>query len=762
VPRALLILDNIDDARLLHPPHTDLLSGRPWLHVLATTRLGPQQLSPDDVRHRLLAVDELPADDALRLIESYQPQGRFANDDERTAAREIVTLLQGFTLAVEVVAVHLAERGGRLTCAALRDRLKAEGLTGLENIAGKTTRGIPHVERLVTVTLAPTLAALSEPESMVLTLAALLPADHIPLPWLRDVAGSAFPDLAQDAEPGHDDPWLTLVNHVISLRLLQVVELAPDGQTPRLCGIHRLVQEVVTQTWPDDLAYGEQAMLDHIKTRATFLRDSWSQVEHRWELVPLTACADHWLARDGDAGPWIANHLADPLEQLGKFSAAERLSRSAVERMQPGDPGYAACLNDLAKVLMATNRLAEAETLFRRALTNWEKAFSPNHPDIAAACNNLAVLLYSTNRLTEAETLYRRALAIIEKSRGPRHPDVASQLNNLAYLLMETNRPAEAEPLFRRALAIEEASYGPDHPTVATGLNNLALLLQHTNRLSEAESLCRRALAIDKASLGADHPSVAVRLNNLATLLEKTNRPAEAEPLFRRALAIDEASFGPDHPNVARESNNLANLLKAASRLTEAEPLFRRALAIWEKSLGTDHPLVADALNNLAGLLYATDRITDAEEHYRRALAIAEASYGRDHPSVATTLNNLAALLMHTNRLTEAETLYRRALAIGEASLGPNHPAVAARLNNLSLLLRATNRLTEAESLSRRQVKILLRFAQANGHEHPQFRLALNNYAGLLVEMGRTPEQISAQLDKIGRRFGVTFGVLRE
>ncbi len=73
-----------------------------------------------------------------------------------------MTLLQGFTLAVEVVAVHLAERGGHLTCAALRDRLEAEGLTGLEDIAERTTRGIPHVERLLTVTLAPTLATLAE------------------------------------------------------------------------------------------------------------------------------------------------------------------------------------------------------------------------------------------------------------------------------------------------------------------------------------------------------------------------------------------------------------------------------------------------------------------------------------------------------------------------------------------------------------------------------------------------------------------------
>ncbi|HKI18012.1 MAG TPA: tetratricopeptide repeat protein, partial [Isosphaeraceae bacterium] len=305
-PRALLILDNIDDARLLQPPHTDLLSGRAWLHVLATTRLGPKELSPDDVRHRLQPVVELPADDAFRLIESYQPHGRFAGEDEWAAAREIVTLLQGFTLAVEVVAVHLAERGGPLKCAALRDRLKAEGLTGLENIAGLTTRGIPHVERLLTVTLAPTLATLSAPESYTLSLAALLPPDHVPLPWLRAVAAQTFPDLGQDAQPGYDDPWLTIVNHLISLRLLQVIELAADGRTPRLCRVQPLVQ------------------------------------------------------------------------------------------YDPDHPDVARDLNNLAELLRATNRLAEAEPLLRRAveiLLKFTHATGHEHPHFEGATNNYTGLL---------------------------------------------------------------------------------------------------------------------------------------------------------------------------------------------------------------------------------------------------------------------------------------------------------------------------------------------------------------------------------
>ena len=87
---------------------------------------------------------------------------------------------------------------------------------------------------------------------------------------------------------------------------------------------------------------------------------------------------------------------------------------------------------------------------------------------MAIGLNNLADLLQDTNRLDEAEPLYRRALAICEASYGPDHPNVAIGLNNLASLLRATNRLAEAEPLYRRALAIDEASYGPDHPNVAT------------------------------------------------------------------------------------------------------------------------------------------------------------------------------------------------------------------------------------------------------------------------------------------------------
>ena len=329
----------------------------------------------------------------------------------------------------------------------------------------------------------------------------------------------------------------------------------------------------------------------------------------------------------------------------------------------------------IAKVLNELARWKESEDQLRPALA--EATALSDSKLVAMAANNLALLLMDTNRNKEAEPLLRQALALNEAAFGNQHSTVAICLNNLATLLHDTNRIEEAEPLLRRALAFDEAAFGNQHPTVAIRMNNLARLLQQTNRIEEAEPLLRRSLAIDEAAFGNQHPTVATRLNNLALLLKHTNRIEEAEPMLRRALAIDEAAFGNQHPTVAIRMNNLALLLKHTNRIEEAEPLLRRSLAIDEAAFGNQHPAVGTDLSNLATLLQDTNRVEEAEPLMRRALAISEAAFGNQHPTVAIRMNNLALLLQHSNWIEEAEPLMRRALDILDTfrlQTGHEHP----------------------------------------------------------------------------------------
>jgi len=58
--RCLLILDNVDRPGLLDPAPVARLNGGDWLHVLATTRLGENELHGAHRDRSFLAVDELP------------------------------------------------------------------------------------------------------------------------------------------------------------------------------------------------------------------------------------------------------------------------------------------------------------------------------------------------------------------------------------------------------------------------------------------------------------------------------------------------------------------------------------------------------------------------------------------------------------------------------------------------------------------------------------------------------------------------------
>src|SRR5216117_1368107 len=78
---------------------------------------------------------------------------------------------------------------------------------------------------------------------------------------------------------------------------------------------------------------------------------------------------------------------------------------------------------------------------------------APRSQALALAMHNRANLLRDHGKLAQAETLYRKALALRKRSLGLDHPDVAQIMNCLANLLEESGRHAEAEPLYRQSLA---------------------------------------------------------------------------------------------------------------------------------------------------------------------------------------------------------------------------------------------------------------------------------------------------------------------
>jgi hypothetical protein len=425
---------------------------------------------------------------------------RFANDSEREAARRITKRLGGFTLAVELVGAWLTVKR-EVTYANFLQRLGLEELETLHELGDDTDPDVElhrhNHERRLQAVLGPTLALLTPPARRALEYAALLPPDHVPLPWLRTLVEQDFPNAAGPPPAGHADPWTDVSRDLFRLALFT----RGEDEEPQLVRVHRLVQSVVRREPPQEAVAAWQRTLDAlVQARVAVLQNTHRWHDARWELEPLGALADQWGNEDHPDAAWLMNQVGLRWHDLGAWT--------------------------------------QAESVMRRSLAIVEQAYGTEHPAVATRLGNLAGVLRETNRFAEAEPLMHRALAIDECSYGAEHPAVAIRLTNLGQLLQAMNRLEEAEPLLSRALAIGEQSYGTTHRDVAAYLTNLAQLYHTTNRLGDAECLMRRALAIDEQSYGPEHPKVTICLNNLAQLLRKTNRLAEAEPLMRRALAI--------------------------------------------------------------------------------------------------------------------------------------------------------------------------------------------------------------------------------
>jgi tetratricopeptide (TPR) repeat protein len=668
-PRCLLVFDNVDKAKLLEPAQAKCLPSAAWLQAIVTTRLGEAELCASDGSFAFLPVDSLPEVDAVDLIESRQPGRTFRRDDESRSALEIVRLLGGFTLAVETVAVFLGDFAQDVTCAAFLTRLRKEGLQGLELASNQTTRGVLHGEKGLRATLMPTLARLSTAERAALDYAALLPSDHVVLPWLRTLVTQTHPEMGRDAPPGYPDPWNLVVRRLIGLRLLQMKGVAGPNGHSLVARMHRLVGECVRDDQGDEISLRQNQMTEFLSMRCFELAATWP--ENQWQIAPLVAFAWNLLDRHDIRAPMFVRALCQWLGLADYGRDSEPLLRAAlaqIEAVPTDDPwDLPITLANLGASLYSLGRYGEAESYLRRAVHVEEQARPRNKASMAIAHHHLAASLCAQGRLVEAEAVARRSVTLSESALGRDDPRTLACVSNLAGLLQSIGDLDAAETMYRRVLEGIERAFGPDHRDTLMALNNLSGVLVAQQKPAEAEPLCRRALAGYERVLGPEHLTTLVSANTLVAVLWGVN-DVEAETLIRRVVEGRERGLGRDHPLTLESTNDLARFLADRGDYGEAEPLYQRALEGLERVLGPEHPNTLTALHNLAGLLAARGDRHVAEQLYRRALSAREHVLGPEHPVTLTSMYFLWELVKEKGNADEAGSLYGRLVA-GRRSL---------------------------------------------------------------------------------------------
>ena len=599
--RCLLLLDNVDRPGLLDPAQVARLNGGDWLHVLATTRLGENELHGAHRDRSFLAIDELPPDDALALIESYQPDGRFRSEVERDAAREIVRLLGSFTLAVESAAVYLGQFAIDVTCAAFLARLKKEGLEGLDTAASQSSDGVLHGEKRLSATLQPTLECLGAAKKLALEFAALLPPDQVPLPWLRTLVAKTFPEMERDAEPGYPDPWKNVLRRLFSLRLIQTTDVMDADAQPRVVRVHRSIQYVAILNEHFDCGELRHRIVEHVGTRIHLLESGWLDIRNTWEIEPLRATIESLLMEGVGLEPCLVDSFAIRLMYCGRQREAESLiGRALIESERLHGPEHRdslIILNNQAKCLSERGDYSSAEALHRRALELRTRTLGENDEETVSSIVNLSQSLAIQGKHDEAMALIRKALLVAMQKEND--PKLARVLPALAHVLWCRGDIANAEVLYRRVFTAQIQVHGIGHPVTLQSGHELACLLSDQGEFTESLAVFRTVLNERERLLGRDHPATLASMSMMAVALGRTGDQVAAEHQHREALVELTRVMGPGHGDTVSAMNNFATFLLRHGKGKEAVSIYQQALEMSEQGLGTNHPVTRMIQKNL-------------------------------------------------------------------------------------------------------------------------------------------------------------------
>lgn len=422
----LVILDNVTDPGLLAEPQVAQLPRDPQLRFVATTRLGEPDFVTGRASLAFVPVPELSVDDGLTLIRDHQPVRDdglpgFASPAQEQAARDLVALLGGLTLAIEQAAIYLGVHPETSPA----DYLQTVRSLGLVDVEAQVSHdplvapGMRHQDRTVAAILAATLADFDPATRTTLQLSALLPPDTVPWPWLKEIVALLHPEaIATPFSP--QGGWARIQRTLAGRRLL-----TPSG-VPGVARLHRLYREHLATGAPPELA---AVLAQHLVNRAQHVNggdqaDPWEYVALLDTLIPLIpgnpqlATALNLDADDSNFSDRLRDYIGD-----GRPLTLARSILAEVEQLADTQPGNLTTQRDLG---IALNNVArnlqhsdpdQALRLYQRSLTISEQ-LADTQPGNLTAQRDLGIALDNVARMQEdsdpaqALRLYRRSLAI--------------------------------------------------------------------------------------------------------------------------------------------------------------------------------------------------------------------------------------------------------------------------------------------------------------------------------------------------------------
>ena len=651
----LVILDNFEQV-VMHAPAT---LGR-WMDravdaaFVATTR---ERLHlPGE---RVFSVEPLSlATEAIELFVTRaqaQQQDFEVNDANRAAVAEVVRLLDGLPLAIELAAARARVLSPSQIVDRMEDRFRL--LIGAHGVAGRQATLRAAIDWSWDL-LAPweqaALAQFSVFEG-----------------GFTLVAAESVLDLALWPEaPSEMDVVHALVDKSLLRVWVPVEQMRFDIDEPHF-GMYLSIHEYAADKLKASGPVAEQAAEErHGRYFAAFGTDQAleSLLRHggvarlhalALELDNLVAACRRAVSR-GDADTAVGTYRAawEVLELRGPFALGADLGARVNTADSMTDRLRDAVLTTRAMASLSLGRVDEAKSWLEQALTRARER--SDRVAESKILGSLGGIFREQARREEAQANFGAAIDIAREV-GNRRLE-GKLIGSLASLHAELGRADDARGGYETALAIsrEIGSRRDEGANIA----NLGMLLQHRSRYEEARANYEASLAIMR-EVGSRRDE-GIIISNLGILASDQGKLREARERYDEALAIHRELGHRREEGIVL--GNLAPLVSEQGQSGEARLYYEEALSIARELGNTRHE--GYLVESLGDLHREHGRLEEAQSFYTQALAIHRVVGNRRDEGVA--LGSYGQLLWRLGRTGEA----RETMLEGEAilrSLGRAH-----------------------------------------------------------------------------------------
>jgi tetratricopeptide (TPR) repeat protein len=469
----------------------------------------------------------------------------------------------------------------------------------------------------------------------------------------------------------------------------------------------------------------------------------------------------------------------------GKYDQAEALCQRALaiqEQVAASDTNsdaqmkLAITLYGLGENYRGWGKLDQAESCYDRSVQLVRKTLGQDSTELARPLSGLAATLAAEGRTAQAVADYQQALGVTDNKLAVDDPVIKAVLDDYTALLDHLNRSEEANALrldhqwrvlidqsqhARRNNDLDDAErlasqaldlvsrLGHADSRVAKSQVQMAEVYRQQGKTGLAEQSYLKAIASGEQAVGTNGTDLILPLESLANFYYYTKvQYNEVTSLYQRILNIIQAAPNPNLPEIARWQRDLADVYHLEKQESQAETCYQLALSTMETA--TDCPAgdKVQYLQALADCYRNNGKYALAEELGKRALAIREQASGPEagpdaQLDVAVCCDSLAQIYLAWNKPVQAEAFYRRSLPLVEQVAGADSTDLTPRLLGLATALRAQKKFPEAEVQYKRALAIT---QKSIGPEAPQVAEVLDQYAGLLAEIGK-PEDAKGMRD---------------